>query len=524
MPVLGLLPVSLKILFSDRYCSGWWGVSAVRQVAISGSGGRVRAALLEGGRLREWRTENEGTGVLAGDMYRGRVADVLPGIQSAFIDIGVGQNAYLYVDDTLPRNGVTSRKPNISERVQIGEKVIVQVSKEGTELKAPKVTTRVSLQGRFLVYLPKEAGVSISKKIADAAVRQKLLDTLVAWLEPGEGVIVRTEAADAEASRLSEELAYLKKRWRDIFKQAEQLSGPGFVSRDLSMLETVIRDLAGSDVDEVLVEHGGTFHQVQAILQVFADENLDKLRWYQGTEPLFAHLGIESQLQRALERQVSLKSGGHLVIDRTEAMTVIDVNTGAFTGKGGQLREQAITATNLEAAVEIACQLRLRDIGGIIIIDFIDMKETANKERVMAALKRELSRDPVPSTVLGITALGLVEMTRKRVRTSLLERMTEPCDACSGQGRVWTVEEMQQRLWSEVTSLVKAQEAEAVLIDLPEKLFLAMSALSPVQLQQWPAKLFLHLAPERKPDEFRIRYAGRTEEAARLHGKQSQMT
>jgi ribonuclease G len=428
------------------------------------------------------------------------------------------------VDDASPRNGAVSGKPNISERVQIGEKVIVQVSKEGTELKAPKVTTRVSLQGRYLVYLPKEAGVSISRKIADTTVRQKLIDTLTAWLEPGEGVIVRTEAADAGVSRLSEELTYLKKRWRDTLAQAEQLSGPGFVSRDLAMLEAVIRDLAGSGVEEVLVEHGNTFQQVKAIMQVFAEENLNKLRWYQGSEPLFSHMGIETQLQRALQRQVSLKSGGHLVIDRTEAMTVIDVNTGAFTGKGGQQREQAITATNLEAAEEIACQLRLRDIGGIIIIDFIDMKEAANKERVIAALKRELSRDPVPSTVLGITALGLVEMTRKRVRSSLAERMTEPCDACAGHGRVWTVAEMQHRLWSEVTSLVKTQEAEAVLIDLPERLFRLMSDLTLEDQQQWPARMFLLHSPERKPDEYRILYAGRAEEAARLYVKQSQMT
>lgn len=513
--------MSLKILFSDRDCTGIVGSDCVRQVAISGSGGRLRAALLEGGRLREWRTENEGTGVLAGDLYRGRVADVLPGIQSAFVDVGVGQNAYLYVDDTLPRNGIASGKPNISERVQIGEKVIVQVSKEGTELKAPKVTTRVSLQGRYLVYLPKEAGVSISRKIAEAVVRQKLLDTLTAWLEPDEGVIVRTEAADAEASRLSEELAYLKRRWRETLTEAEQLSGPGFISRDLAMLEAVIRDLAGTGVDEVLVEHGNTFQQVKAIMHVFADENLDKLRWYRGSEPLFAHLGIEAQLQSAQGRQVSLKNGGHLVIDRTEAMTVIDVNTGAFTGKGGQQREQAITATNVEAAVEIASQLRLRDIGGIIIIDFIDMKEAANKERVIAALKRELSRDPVPSTVLGITALGLVEMTRKRVRASLAERMTEPCDACAGHGRVWTLEEMQHQLWTEVTTLVRAQEAEAVLIELPERLFRFMGDLTLEQQQQWPARLFLLHSPERKPDEYRILYAGRTEEAARLHGKQS---
>ncbi|MFD2369867.1 Rne/Rng family ribonuclease [Brevibacillus sp. GCM10020057] len=496
----------------------------MRQVAISGSGGRLRAAWLEDGRLCEYRVENEGTDVLAGDIYGGKVADVLPGIQSAFVDIGSGQNTYLYVDDALPRNGTASGKPTISERVQVGEKVIVQVSKEATELKAAKVTTRVSLQGRYLVYLPQEAGVSLSRKIADAAVRQRLMETLAAWLAPGEGVIVRTEAADAAESSLSAELAYLRNRWKGIQGQAEKLSGPGFVSRDLSLLEAVIRDSAAQGVEEVLVEHGPTFQAVKEIVQVFAGEFADKLRWYQGKEPLLDHLGVEPQLQKALKRHVPLKCGGHLVIDRTEAMTVIDVNTGAFTGKGGQQREQAITATNLEAAVEIARQLRLRDIGGIIIIDFIDMKEAANKERVLAALKRELARDPVPTTVLGMTALGLVEMTRKRARASLAERLTEACEACDGRGRVLAVEEMKQRLWQEVAALAKGQEAEAVLLELPQRLYRVMSELDGERLKEWPAKLFLLNAPQGKAEEYRILYAGREEEAARLYGNQSQMT
>lgn len=201
-------------------------------------------------------------------------------------------------------------------------------------------------------------------------------------------------------------------------------------------------------------------------------------------------------------------------------MTVIDVNTGAFTGKGGQQREQAITVANVEAAVEIAAQLRLRDIGGIIIIDFIDMKEAANKEKVLAVLKRELARDPVPSTVLGMTALGLVEMTRKRVRASLSERVTEPCAACDGRGRVWSVDEMKRRLCSELTSLAKGQEAEAAVIELPRRLYHPLSELGSEQQKLWPVHLFLLEAPALKPDEYRIVYAGRTEEAKRLYGKQ----
>lgn len=495
-------------------------MNALRQVAISGSGGVLRAALLENGRLLEWREENEGQGVLAGDVYCGRIADVLPGISSAFVDIGVGQNAYLYVDDTLPRRGSAPGKANISERVQVGEKVIVQVSKEGTELKAPKVTARISLQGRFLVYLPVEAGVSLSRKITDPAVRQQLSERLSAHLATEEGVIVRTEAKDAPEDRLREELEYLKKRWSEIMAHADQLKGTGLVTREMALLESIIRDLAAWGVEEVLVEHAPTLQQVKEVMQLLAEEDLNKLRAYQGREPLFTQLGIDAQLQRGLNRQVPLQSGGHLVIDRTEAMTVVDVNTGAFTGKGGQQREQAITAANVEAAVEIAAQLRLRDIGGIIIIDFIDMKEAANKEKVLAVLKRELARDPVPSTVLGMTALGLVEMTRKRVRASLSERLTEACAACDGRGRVRSVDEMKRRLCSELTSLAKGQEAEAAVIELPRRLYHPLSELGSEQQKLWPVHLFLLEAPALKPDEYRIVYAGRTEEAKRLYGKQ----
>lgn len=496
----------------------------MRQVAISGRGGRLQAALLEGGRLREWRTDHEAAGVWAGDLYCGRVTDVLPGIQSAFVDIGEGQKAYLYVDDALPKDSSAGGKPTISQRVQVGETVIVQVSKEGTELKAPKVTARISLQGRYLVYLPKEEGVSLSRKIGDAAVRMHLQETLSASLKQGEGVIIRTEAAGAQASRLAEELAYLKNRWSQILASAQQLGKPGLVGRDAAMLEGVIRDLIGEGVDEVLVEESAAYQRTKAVMQVFAPEQLDRLVGYRERQPLFARLGVDAQLKQAMQRTVPLKSGGHLVIDRTEAMTVIDVNTGAFTGKGGQQREQAVTMANLEAAAEIAVQLRLRDIGGIIVIDFIDMQEAANKERVLTALKRELSRDPVPATVLGMTALGLVEMTRKRVRASLAERMTEPCNACRGQGRVWTIEEMLRRLSDELTALARVQEAEAVVLELPERLHQALDGMDEEERRRWPVEWFLLPSPEIKPDEYRILYAGRYEEAARLAKKQSQMT
>lgn len=489
----------------------------MKRVAISGSGGRLRAALIEDGRLREWRTEDEGSEVVVGDIYQGRVTNVLPGIQSAFVDIGAGENAYLYVDDVLPpraSQASAQSKPGISERVQVGQRLLVQVSKEGTEWKAPKVTTRIGLQGRFLVFLPQEEEVSISRKIVDATKRERLQKAVASLLGTGEGAIIRTEAAEVDEDRLATELAYLRRRWQETIQQAKGKTTPGRLCRESDLIEAALRDFTAAGVDEVWVEHAPTLEQVKAVMAVFAAEWLDRLHWYQGKDPLFSHLGVDAELNRALQRQVPLPSGGHLVIDRTEAMTVIDVNSGAFTGKGGQQREQTVTAINLEAAVEIARQLRLRDIGGIIIIDFIDMKEAANKQLLVSALKRELARDPVPSTVLGITALGLVEMTRKRTRASLAERITEPCESCGGASRVLSVEELEHRLCNEIAGLAKGQqEADAVVIELPRRLHQRIVQ----RADSWPARLYMLQSESHKPDEYRILYAGRVEEAERLH-------
>lgn len=500
-------------------------MTVVRQIAISGTGGKVRAALLEGGRLREWRTAHEGSEAEVGELFVGRVADVKPGIQSAFVDIGAEKNAYLYVDDALPRDGMQAQKQAINERIHVGEAILVQVSKEGSELKAPKLSMRVSLQGRFLVFLPKEEGISLSRKIGDKEKRQSLEQTLAPLLEKGEGIIARTEAAEASQQQLTDELTYLRKNWQEILQQAARMKGPGRVSRSGEWVEKIVQDFSSRGFDEVIVEHAPTYQQVKAVMTVFASDRLQAVRWYQGKQPLFEQLGVEAGVERALQRQVFLKSGGHLVIDRTEAMTVIDVNTGSFTGGGGQQREQAVTATNLEAAEEIAYQLRLRDIGGIILIDFIDMKEQVNKDRLLAVLKRELARDDVPSTVLGMTALGLVEMTRKRVRPSLVERMTEPCAACGGHGRVQSLEEMYLRLQNEVAALKRGQEAEAMLVQLPTRLYQWMTAGQQEQDgSDWSIGVYKLHEPLLKPDEYRIMYVGSEKEAERLYQKHKQMS
>ena len=491
----------------------------MRQLAISGSAEQLRVALLEDGRLLEWRTQanTEAAEGWAGEIFLGRVSDVRPGIQSAFIDIGLDRNAYLYVDDALP-----NEKSLIQEKVREGEKLLVQIIKEGSEWKAPKVTTKISLQGRYLVFLPFEKEISVSRKIANASVRQQMQDVLRPLLTDTEGLVVRTEAVDADEHSLAKELAYLRRRWQQIAGRAHEQARVGQISLDSEWLETALREHFASEMEEIWVEHAATYQQVKELLGVWEPEWQSKLRWYQEKEPLISRLGIEAQVQQALQRQVALPSGGFLVFDKTEAMTVIDVNTGSFTGKGGQQREQAVTQINLEAARQIAIQLRLREIGGIIVIDFIDMKEPANKERLLTTLKRALSQDPVPSSVLGMTALGLVEMTRKRVRPSLAERISIACETCGGRGSVWSSEEMEQRLWDEVTALSRVQDAAAILVELPTRLYHHIDQNA--GRKQWPVQLFKLHRSTLCVDEYRILYAGDKQEAERLYRRQMQIT
>ena len=497
----------------------------MRQMAIGGSGESMWIALLEKGRLVEWRNEKGDEEAKAGEIYQARVTDVLPAIQSAFVDLGQGKKAYLYVDDApLPREAA-SQKPSISERIHEGEKLLVQISKEATDGKSPKVTAQISLQGRYLVYLPQGEGISISRKVRDSAIRERLQSVLRPLLLEGEGVIVRTEAAQMAAERVAQELSCLRQTWKKIEQTASASGKPGRISREGEWIEQALLDYLPLGLDEVLVEDAAAYQQVKSMIARLEPGLSDVLRRYQGKESLASVMSVDVQLQQALQRQVPLAGGGFLVIDQTEAMTVIDVNTGSFTGKGGQQREQAVTATNVEAAAVIAAQLRLRGIGGIILIDFIDMKESQNKERLLSVLRRELSRDPVPSAVLGMTALGLVEMTRKRVRPSLAERIAAPCEACKGSGRILSAEYLARVLWDELKTLARQQEAEAAVVEMPTLLYRLLfgeqetDADHPDQGDSptdCPVILRALHNPLLLAEEYRILYAGRREEADRL--------
>ncbi|WP_421616876.1 Rne/Rng family ribonuclease [Brevibacillus sp. TJ4] len=495
----------------------------MRQIAIGGSGEDLWIGLLERGHLLEWRSGQEETEARAGEIYQARVTDVLPAIQSAFLDLGQGQNAYMYVDDAPLPAHASQEKQSIRERVHEGQKLLVQIDKEATDHKAPKVTAQISIQGRYLVYLPHGGGLSLSRKIRDAAIRARMQEELASLMSAEEGLIVRTEAAEASVERVADELSYLRQCWQQIAQTASASGRLGRISREAEWIERSLLDFLAHDVEEVLVEDAAIYQQLKAVIARLEPGQLELLRRYQGRESLRAWLGVDVQLHQALQRQVPLPGGGSIVIDRTEAMTVIDVNTGAFTGKGGQQREQAVAATNLEAATVIAAQLRLRDIGGIILIDFIDMKQAENKERLLTMFKRELARDPVPSTVLGMTALGLVEMTRKRVRPSLAERISRPCEMCRGSGRIRSVEYLVRMLCDELEGMARTQDAEAAVVELPTHMHRQFSGGLGSTPGPFPIALHAVHNPSLSAEEYRIVYAGRREEAERLSAiRQSQ--
>jgi len=480
-------------------------------VSVSGTQGRI--ALLESGRLTEYRTE--AAEPLTGHIYKGRVTDIVPDLQAAFVDIGEAKNAFLHVEDAMPpgHRQRGAEKPSISRLVRSGEERLVQVIKEGSGSKGARVTTQLSLPGRLLVYLPSGGGVMLSQKITDSAEQARLREQMAPLLGAGEGVLLRTAARGVPANRLAAELAYLRSVWHEALAAGRELKPPALLWREGNLLERVIREWGTAEPDEVIVDDASALQQVKRLVEAFYPGWSGELRWHHGAQPLFHAFGVEQQLESALQPVVSLPGGGWLVIEQTEALTVIDVNSGKQSVQGLGHQEEAAVRINQDAAAEIARQLRLRDIGGIILIDFINMKTDSARQRVMQILQQELARDRTSSHVLGFTRLGLVELTRKRTRLGLAAALTVPCPCCGGRGRVWCPAELFFRMGSEVRSQVRGAEAEAVLMAVSTHL---AGVLERERLEQeWEVTLYIQVDASLPPDRFRLLYAGSKAEAER---------
>jgi len=430
------------------------------ELVINAASHETRIAMIENGTIAELYIERSRERGIVGNIYMGRVIRVLPGMQAAFVDIGLEKAAFLYVADVFdaieeyeslldegkkehesgngeqPESAHPDFRPlhPIEELLQEGQELLVQISKEPIGTKGARITSHISLPGRHLVYMPTVDHVGISRRIEDEAERERLREIVDRLKQSGSGFIVRTVSEGKSEEDLLLDMQYLSTLWAEIVRRKEKASPPSLVHSDLDVVQKVVRDIVTEHVDKIIVDSKPDFDRIVQFISTFMPKMKYSIELYDEEEPIFDHFGLEVEISRALGRKVWLKSGGYIIIEQTEALTAVDVNTGRFVGKHNL--EDTILKTNLEAVKEIAYQLRLRNIGGIIIIDFIDMEKEVNRDKVFAALEEALKGDKSKSNILKISELGLVEMTRKRVRESIGRMMCEPCPYCEGRGYI----------------------------------------------------------------------------------------
>jgi ribonuclease E len=407
--------------------------SVNREMVVRQTGDRTQIAVLEDGVLVEHYVTRGSSGSMVGNVYLGRVQNVLPSMEAAFVDIGRGRNAVLYAGEVnWDVAGMEGQPKRIEFALKSGDPVLVQVTKDPVGQKGSRLTSQISLPGRFLVYVPDGSMTGISRKLPDNE-RSRLKGILKRVMPEGAGVIVRTASEGAPEDALEQDIVRLQSQWEEISTKAKTAAPPTLLYGEPDLATKVVRDIFNEDVAKLVVSGDSAWQTVSEYVTSVAPDLAERLQHYVGNGDVFAEYRVDEQLAKALDRKVYLPSGGSLVIDRTEAMTVVDVNTGKFTGQGGNL-EQTVTRNNLEAAEEIVRQLRLRDIGGIIVVDFIDMVLESNRDLVLRRLVECLGRDRTKHQVAEVTSLGLVQMTRKRISSGLIEMFSTPCEACAGRG------------------------------------------------------------------------------------------
>ncbi|MGI6227366.1 MAG: Rne/Rng family ribonuclease [Peptococcales bacterium] len=431
-----------------------------KEIIVQSNEDETQVAVLEDEQLVEIYIERSVSDRLVGSIYKGKVENVLPGMQAAFVNIGLEKNAFLYVEDAIPNgsefdNGV---KLNIRDVLKEGQEILVEVVKEPIGSKGPRVTRQLTLPGRFLVLMPSVDYIGISRRISDDRERERLKSIAEKIKTEDMGVIVRTVAEGASEEELREDLENLLKSWQKILHKEKNSGAPTLIHKDLELVKRILRDVVTDDVRKITVNSLTTYEQ---ILEITDKKIKVKVNLFEDVD-LFARHNIRQELVRALKRKVWLKSGGYIVIDQTEALTSIDVNTGKYVGSVDLA--DTVLKINLEAAVEIARQLRLRNIGGIIIIDFIDMENEEHRKNVLLKLEEELHKDKTKAHILGITSLGLVEMTRKKMRHSLSTALERLCPCCEGKGRVLSENTIAIQIKEELRELASRTLAEAILI------------------------------------------------------------
>lgn len=412
--------------------------------------GETRVARLENGMVSELFIERTREQGVVGNVYKGKVVRVLPGMQAAFVEIGLERTAFLHASDVVeeltrfeadiddeeeeePKSYRSRHRKSIEELLQEGREILVQVEKEPMGTKGARLTSHISLPGRYLVYMPTVSHIGISRRLGDDAERRRLRQLIAKWRPKGSGFIIRTACVGVSDDELKADMDYLIKSWNEIEEKANQSTKvPSLIHAELDVLLRAVRDLCTPDIDRVVIDNEESYDRIQKFVRQFMPSFRGQIELFRGEEPVFDNFGVEIEITRALGQKVWLKSGGYIIIEQTEALTAIDVNTGRFVGRRNL--DDTILKTNLEAVKEIVYQLRLRNIGGIIILDFIDMERHSDRQKVFNALKEALKNDRARTTITKISDLGLVEMTRKRTREDLRRQLTDPCIYCEGRG------------------------------------------------------------------------------------------
>jgi ribonuclease G len=425
----------------------------------------TRVAVVENGATQDIHIERSASRGIVGNIYSGRVSRVLPGMQAAFVDIGLARNSFIHVSDIVGTGSDSGER--IADHLREGQVITVQVTKDPLGSKGARLTSQLSVASRYLVYMPQSQHVGVSQRIDDAAERGRLQEVLAGALEAEEmddagGFILRTAAEGAGPGEIAQDLRFLKRLWRAVTRRAESAREPQLLYEDLPLHLRTVRDLARPGVERIRIDSRENYTALHEFCSEYMPEVAGLLECYAGERPLFDIHGIEDDISRALARKVDLKSGGYLVIDQTEAMTTIDVNTGSFVGRRNH--EETVFKTNLEAATTLARQLRLRNLGGIIIVDFIDMQDPEHRRQVHRTLEKAMARDPARNKITGVSELGLVEMTRKRTRESLEQLLCETCPVCEGRGVLKTAETVCYEIFREIMRDARAYDNDNLLV------------------------------------------------------------
>ncbi|MFA0085098.1 ribonuclease G [Vibrio sp. 10N.261.51.F12] len=429
----------------------------------------TRVAMIEGGILQEVHIEREAKRGIVGNIYKGKVSRVLPGMQAAFVDIGLEKAAFLHASDIVPHTECVAENEkkqfqvrDISELVRQGQDIVVQVVKDPLGTKGARLTTDITLPSRYLVFMPGASHVGVSQRIESEKERNRLKRVVADYCDENGGFIIRTAAEGANEKELAQDAQFLKRLWLKINERRKKYKTRSTLYGELGLAHRIIRDFVGTELTRIQVDSRLIYESLKEFTHEFVPEMECLLELYEGDKPIFDMYDTENEIQRSLERKVNLKSGGYLIIDQTEAMTTVDINTGAFVGRRNL--EETIFNTNVEATQAIARQLRLRNLGGIIIIDFIDMGIEEHRRRVLVSLDAALAKDRVKTNINGFTQLGLVEMTRKRTRESIEHVLCSGCPTCESRGSVKTVETVCYEILREVTRVNRAYDADKFVV------------------------------------------------------------